>query len=72
VYDLMEPLRPLVDRKLLDFVQRQKFAAGDFTLLSNGVCRLNPQLAQNVVLEIDVSKDVGKSVGRFVKALNRR
>jgi len=71
VYDLMEPLRPLVDRKLLEFVQRQTFAAGDFTLASNGVCRLNPQLARNVVREIDVSGDVGESVGRFVTALNR-
>jgi len=71
VYDLMEPLRPVVDRKLLEFVQRQTFAAADFTLLSNGVCRLNPQLARNVVREINVSEDVGKYVGRFVKALNR-
>jgi len=72
VYDLMEPLRPVVDRKLLEFVQRQTFVAGDFTLTSTGVCRLNPQLARNVVREIDVSGDVEKSVGRFVKALNKR
>jgi hypothetical protein len=68
----MEPLRPVVDRKLLEFVQRQTFAASDFTLTSTGVCRLNPQLARNVVREIDVSGDVEKSVGRFVTALNRR
>ena len=72
VYDVVEPLRPLVDQKLLEFVRRQKFAAGDFTLLSNGICRLNPQLARNVVREIDASGDVGKVVDRFVKAPNRR
>jgi CRISP-associated protein Cas1 len=69
VYDLMEPLRPVVDRKLLEFVQRQTFAAGDFTLASTGVCRLNPQLARNVVRAIDVSADVEKCVGRFVRSL---
>ena len=72
VYDLMEPLRPVVDQKVLEFVQRHLFAAGDFTLLSNGVCRLNPQLARNVVRAIDVSGDVEKSVGRFVASLNQR
>jgi CRISP-associated protein Cas1 len=72
VLDLMEPLRPVVDRKVLEFVQRQTFAPGDFTLLSNGVCRLNPQLARNVVRAIDVSGDVGKSVDRFAIALNQR
>ncbi len=71
VYDLMEPLRPVVDWKLLEFVQKHTFSPGDFTLLSNGVCRLNPQLARNVVRAIDVSEDVGKSVGRFVAALNQ-
>jgi CRISP-associated protein Cas1 len=49
VFDLMEPLRPFVDRKVLEFVQRQSFAPGDFILLDDGICRLNPQLARNVV-----------------------
>jgi CRISPR-associated endonuclease Cas1 len=72
VLDLMEPMRPIVDRKVLKFVQRQTFAPGDFTLLNNGVCRLNPQLARNVVRAIDVSEDIEISVGRFVAALNPR
>jgi CRISP-associated protein Cas1 len=66
----MEPLRPVVDRTILEFVKQQTFAAGDFTLLSNGVCRLNPQLARNVVRAIEISEDVQKSVGRFVRSLN--
>jgi CRISP-associated protein Cas1 len=49
VYDLMEPLRPVVDRGVLGFVQRHTFEPGDFTLTSNGVCRLNPQLARTLV-----------------------
>lgn len=49
VYDLMEPLRPRADRKLLEFVQTHTFSPGDFTLTSDGICRLNPQLARHVV-----------------------
>lgn len=49
VFDLMEPLRPIIDRKILEFVQSRTFHAADFTLADNGNCRLNPELARNVV-----------------------
>jgi CRISPR-associated endonuclease Cas1 len=49
VYDLMEPLRPIVDRKVLEFVQSRTFHPADFTLADSGNCRLNPELARNVV-----------------------
>lgn len=49
VLDLMEPMRPVVDRALLDFVQTHTFSAGDVTLRDDGVCRLNPQLARALV-----------------------
>src|SRR5262249_20276372 len=44
VYDLMEPLRPVMDRRILEFVQQTVFTPADFTLSSDGLCRLNPQL----------------------------
>ena len=54
VYDLMEPLRPRVDRLVLGFVRSFTFAPSDFVLSGNGVCRLHPQLARNVAqLAID-------------------
>lgn len=49
VYDLMEPLRPQVDRLVLDFVQGRTFDSRDFILTERGVCRLHPQLARTVV-----------------------
>lgn len=49
VFDLMEPLRPLVDAQLLKFMQSQAFAPGDFAITSNGVCRLNSQFARKIV-----------------------
>lgn len=46
VFDLMEPLRPLVDMAILNFVQAQTFERADFTIRSDGVCRLNAELAR--------------------------
>lgn len=48
VYDLMEPLRPQMDRLLLDFVLSHVFAPNDFILRTNGICRLHPQLARQM------------------------
>ena len=50
VLDLMEPPRPIVDRRVLDFVQAHTFHPADFTIRSDGVCRLNPEMARRVVL----------------------
>jgi CRISPR/Cas system-associated endonuclease Cas1 len=49
VLDLMEPLRPFVDRRVLAFVRAQTFHPADFTIRSDGVCRLNPEMATNIV-----------------------
>ncbi len=49
VLDLMEPLRPAVDRKVLQFVQSHTFHPADFTIRTDGVCRLNPEMAKNIV-----------------------
>jgi CRISPR-associated endonuclease Cas1 len=49
VFDLMEPLRPVADRAVFEFVQSQTFQRTDFTIRSDGVCRLNPELASFVV-----------------------
>ena len=47
VFDLMEPERPKVDRAVLDFVKATVFDPADFTIRSDGVVRLNPQLARH-------------------------
>jgi CRISPR-associated endonuclease Cas1 len=49
VYDFMEMARPAVDGRLLAFLQSPTFHAGDFTCVSDGSCRLHPQLARAVV-----------------------
>jgi CRISP-associated protein Cas1 len=42
----MEPERPRVDRAVLDFVKSHVFDPADFVILSDGVCRLNPEMAR--------------------------
>jgi CRISPR-associated protein Cas1 len=49
VYDAMELARPVVDDRVLDFLQATTLHAGDFTRVLDGSCRLHPQLAQAVV-----------------------
>jgi DNA-binding Xre family transcriptional regulator len=49
VLDLTEPLRPIVDRAVLEFVKTHPFHAADFTIRSDGVCRLNPEMAKRVI-----------------------
>jgi CRISP-associated protein Cas1 len=49
VYDLMELERPAVDGLVLDFLASTMLHAGDFTRVSDGSCRLHPQLARAVV-----------------------
>jgi CRISP-associated protein Cas1 len=49
VYDLMEPLRPNIDRKVMGFVNTNTFRPGDFAIRGDGVCRLNPSMARTLV-----------------------
>jgi CRISP-associated protein Cas1 len=49
VLDKMEPLRPAVDHAVLRFALANELHSADFVLRSDGVCRLNPQLAGHVV-----------------------
>jgi hypothetical protein len=48
VLDLMEPLRPLVDRLVIGLLQAQPLSPTDFILREDGVCRLAPQFARTV------------------------
>jgi CRISPR-associated endonuclease Cas1 len=52
VCDLMEPLRPIVDHNVLEFVQSRTFDRADFTIRDDGVCRLNPELARHVAATV--------------------
>lgn len=68
VLDLMEPLRPIVDARVVDFIGSHTFSRLDFPIGRDGVCRLHPQLARAVVqiatiplqtASLEISKVVG-------------
>jgi CRISPR-associated protein Cas1 len=46
--DRMEPMRPVVDRAILELIKTATFSGGDFSIQPDGVCRLNPELARRV------------------------
>jgi CRISP-associated protein Cas1 len=52
VFDLMEPDRPVVDRKALQFVNEHVFDPADFVIRSDGVCRLNPEMARHIIMKV--------------------
>jgi CRISPR-associated protein Cas1 len=49
VFDLMEPKRPAIDRKVLEFIKGHVFDPADFVIRSDGVCRLNSEMARCIV-----------------------
>lgn len=51
-YDLIEPERPKVDAAVLEFVAKRSFAAADFVIRKDGVCRLSPQLARTIAVMV--------------------
>jgi CRISPR-associated endonuclease Cas1 len=71
VYDLMEPLRPQVDRLVLDFVQGRTFAPRDFVLTERGVCRLHPQLARSVARRVVSGRAVHEVIAATTLELTR-
>lgn len=60
VLDLMEPLRPVVDAAVLKFVLSETFSGPDFVLRSDGVCRLNAQLARRVAELASIASTTSK------------
>jgi CRISPR-associated endonuclease Cas1 len=48
IFDIIEPERSRIDRAVISFIRSHIFHPADFILRSDGVVRLNPQLARAV------------------------
>jgi CRISP-associated protein Cas1 len=55
----VEPERPRVDRAALDFIKGHVFDPADFVIRTDGVCRLNPEMARMVVAKASAKKIFG-------------
>jgi CRISP-associated protein Cas1 len=71
VFDLMEPLRPIVDRGVLDIIRQNTFIPADFTLGRGGICRLNPQLAGTVVRTVKDASETATLVSSLLAEISR-
>lgn len=69
VFDLMEPLRPIMDRKVLEFVMGRTFSPDDFILNKNGVCRLHPQFARYIVKLVQDAPEIEAIMAENLKKL---
>ncbi len=69
VYDLMEPLRPVVDCAILEFALAHAFSPDDFAINRWGGCRLNPQMAKVVAGQISNLPRAGQLVQAFIQTL---
>jgi CRISPR-associated endonuclease Cas1 len=66
--DLMEPIRPVVDRYVLRLLAQRVFAASDFYETRQGVCRVTPPLARELAL---AAPEWGRAVGEVAEDVAR-
>ena len=67
--DIMEPLRPVADRAVLKLIEEERFCVADFELQSDGVCRLNPELARHVAQRTDA--ELSAVPGSMIETVSR-
>ena len=72
VYDLIEPVRPIMDLKILQFVLNRVFSPDDFILNKDGVVRLHPQMARFVVKSIQDIPEIEKITEKNLKILVKK
>lgn len=67
--DLMEPIRPIVDRFVAEFLARRVFAARDFFETREGVCRVTAPLARELAA---TAREWGRLVGTVAEDVAQR
>ncbi len=72
VFDLMEPVRPVMDKRVLEFALNQTFSPDDFILNKNGICRLHPQFARYVVKVVQDVPEIEKIMAASLEKLFSR
>ncbi len=68
-HDVMEPVRPIIDRWLWQYLQAQTFTRRDFYELERGTVRLAPELRAHLS---DNGFAISKQVGRWVEEITGR
>lgn len=72
VYDVMEPLRPVVDKIIFDWITTQRWRRADFVIDRHGMIRVHPQLARIVVKKALLpDKIIREEINAYVNLLKR-
>jgi hypothetical protein len=66
--DLMEPVRPAVDRFFLDYLERRTFTKEDVFELLNGQCRLMPTVTRELASSVALWAHRVRGVAEYVVA----
>lgn len=72
VYDLMEPLRPVIDNIIFSWVTMQRWRRADFIIDRQGVIRVHPQLGRVVVTKAMLPEAVIREEINFYIGLLRQ
>lgn len=69
ILDLMEPLRPVMDCRVLELITSRTFSREDFILNKDGGCRLHPQFARYIVKLVQDMPEIEKITAANLKKL---
>jgi CRISPR-associated protein Cas1 len=73
IYDLMEPIRPKVDRLLYQFMVKTTLRVSDFFETRQGVCKVMPELASKIIpLVKSLDPDINRVVKEFAEHFKTR
>jgi len=73
VFDLMEPIRPEVDKLLLDWMLCRKFELRDFFETREGVCKVGPAVIKEVIPLVGVlEKNIAAVVKEFARSFKNK
>jgi len=70
--DMMEPLRPIVERRVFESVCAEGLSASDYFVGVNGVCKLGPQLARTLVVALSRTSELNTLCSLVTTALLRK
>ena len=72
VYDLMEPLRPIIDKAMFSWISQQRWRRADFVIDRQGVIRVHSQLGRVIVAKAMLpDKVVREEINAYVGLLKR-
>ena len=53
ILDIIEPVRPVIDAKILYTLKHHTLDPSDFLIRKDGICRLSPQFARKVAMVVE-------------------